>query len=114
MFRYKQMELGLFMYAIIALAITFMFYTGDHRVEIINNTSREDHAPVLLSSFWFREKKLRGIGHWLITLGIYTSVERHVQTIPGKIFLQEPIGREQKSDVVFFNILLNILCHRSY
>jgi hypothetical protein len=29
MFRYKQMELGLFMYAIIALAITFMFYTGD-------------------------------------------------------------------------------------
>jgi hypothetical protein len=47
------MELGLFMYAIIALAITFMFYTGNHRAR---NTSREDHAPVLLSSFWFRER----------------------------------------------------------
>jgi hypothetical protein len=56
MFRYKQMELGLFMYAIIALAITFMFYTGDHRVENIINTSREDHSAVLLSSFWFQEK----------------------------------------------------------
>ena len=26
--RYKQMELGVFMYAIIALAVTFMFYTA--------------------------------------------------------------------------------------
>jgi hypothetical protein len=53
MFRYKQMELGLFMYAIIALAITFMFYTGDHRAR---NTSKEDHAALLLSSFWFQER----------------------------------------------------------
>ena len=34
MFRYKQMELGLFMYAIIALAITFMFYTGKSRITV--------------------------------------------------------------------------------
>jgi hypothetical protein len=50
------MELGLFMYAIIALAITFMFYTGNHRARNIKNTSKEDHAAVLLSSFWFQER----------------------------------------------------------